>query len=224
MSNTLVENAKKDGASFLSEDESKRLLASFGVRIGKELLTKSLDEALVYAKEVGYPLVIKGCGRTLLHKTEMGLVEIGIRDQQDLQTRFDTLLKKLPDDADGLLLSAMVESKREFIAGLSVDPQFGPVVMFGLGGIFTEAMKDVVFRVCPITRIDATEMLQGIKAKKLLDEIRGLPAVNREALCDILMAISKISTQIPDVTQIDINPILFDGDMPVAADALVKIG
>jgi len=222
--NSIVEKARKDGAEFLSEAESKELLAEFGVPIGKQLLTRSVDEAAAFAGDAGYPLVLKGCGRTILHKTEMGLVEIGVRDEEDLRERFAALEGRLPKDADGVLIAPMADSRREFIAGLSVDEQFGPVVMFGLGGIFTEALRDVVFRVAPITKVDAQEMLEGIKSAKLLDEIRGMPAVDRDALCDILVAVGEIGTQIEGVTEIDINPILIDNGKPVAADALVKVG
>ncbi len=176
MGSKIVEQAKIQGAAFLSEAESKELLAQFGVPIGKQLVTRSLDEATAFAKDAGYPLVLKGSGRTLLHKTEMGLVNVGIRDEDDLRARFNAMLEKLPEEADGILLSPQADNRREFIAGLSNDPQFGPVVMFGLGGIFTEALKDVVFRVAPIQRADAEDMLDGIKSASLLGEVRGLPA------------------------------------------------
>ncbi len=224
MSNKLIEDAKREGAPFLSEAQSKELLTDYQIPVGKMVLTKSLDEALGFAHDAGYPLVLKGCGRTILHKTELGLVEVGIRDQRDLTARFKALLSRLPDDADGVLVCPMLETKREFIAGLSTDPQFGPVVMFGLGGIFAEAMKDVAFRVCPILKIDAMEMIESINSSKLLGEIRGLPTVDKGELCNMLMALSLISEELPQVTEIDINPILFDKGRPVAADALVKIG
>lgn len=223
MSKNIVEQALSKGYSTLSEAESKELLAKYGVPIGQQALVVSSEEALAFAKEAGYPVVLKGCGRSISHKTEMGLVKLGIDCDDKLKEAFEELSSKLPDDADGILVSPMVDAKREFIAGLSTDPHFGPVIMFGLGGIFTEAIKDVVFRVAPITRVDAMEMMEGLRSRALLDDIRGLPAVNREALCDILMAVSDLATKVNGIAEIDINPILIDNDMPIAADALIKI-
>lgn len=220
---TLIESARKDGANFLSEAESKELLAQFGAPIGKQLVTRDAKQAAAFAARAGYPVALKGCGRSLLHKTEMGLVELFIRDEADLLARFETLLARLPQDADGLLCSPMLDTRREFIAGLSIDAQFGPVVMFGLGGIFAEVHKDVVFRVAPITEIDAMEMMEGIRSTALLDEVRGMPAVDRDALAKILVAVGRIGAEIDGVTEIDVNPILFDKDAPIVADALVKI-
>ena len=220
----IVKSALEQGAGFLSEAESKKLLAEFGVPSIPETLTRSVDEAAAFALENGYPVVLKGCGRTLLHKTEMGLVETGVRDEQDLRLRFEGLLAKLPDDADGVIVAKSINAKREFIAGLSQDEQYGPVVMFGLGGIFTEALKDVQFRVAPIEKVDAEEMIDQIKSVKLLGEVRGMPEVDRDALCNLLVAIGKIGMEVDNVVEIDINPILFDDSVPVAADALIKIG
>lgn len=219
----LVEKALAEGSSTLSEAESKELLAQHGVPIGHQALLNTVDEALAFVEKAGYPVALKGCGRNILHKTEMGLVRLNIDNEEKLKNTFEDLSSKLPAGADGILISPMVDTKREFIAGLSTDPHFGPVVMFGLGGIFTEALKDVVFRVAPITRADAMEMLEGIRSKALLDDIRGLPAVNRDALCDILMAVSDLATNVKGIEEIDINPILIDKNMPIAADALIKI-
>jgi acetate---CoA ligase (ADP-forming) subunit beta len=221
---SIVEQARSQGDAFLSEAESKQLLAQYGVPAAKELVTMSVDEAAAFASEIGYPLVLKGCGRKILHKTEMNLVELNVSDEADLRKRFAALLDRLPEGAQGVLVAPVIDAKREFIAGLSIDPQFGPVVMFGLGGIFTEALKDVVFRVAPIETVDAMEMLESIRAKDLLGAIRGLPEVDRDALAALLVAIGKIGTEIEGVTEIDVNPILFDGKTPVAADALVRIG
>lgn len=224
MANHIVEKARSENAVFLSEAESKNLLVEYGVHITDELLTESADDAVKFAGKTGYPVVLKGCGRTLLHKTELGLVRLDIGDENALRTAFLEMQGKLPDDADGILVSAKVNSQREFIIGMSIDPQFGLVVMLGLGGIFTETMRDVVFRVAPVTQIDVVEMVEEIKSSKLLGAVRGMPAVDIDALGRILIAVGKIGTEIEGITEIDINPVLFDDGKPVVADALIRVG
>ena len=219
-----IEQAKKEGATFLSEHESKRLLAQFGAPVPEELLTRDAAEALVFAAKVGFPVALKGCGRTLLHKTEEGMVALGIDNEPELKSKFAELLAKLPGDAQGILVAPMVDNRREFIAGLSIDPGFGPVVMFGLGGIFTEALKDVAFRVAPLETIDARELIDSVRSKNLLGEVRGLPAVDTDELEKLLVAIGRVATEIEGVTEIDCNPVLFQNGRPVVADALIRIG
>ncbi|HPE46270.1 MAG TPA: acetate--CoA ligase family protein, partial [Deltaproteobacteria bacterium] len=124
---------------------------------------------------------------------------------------------------DGILVQQMVKGERELVAGLIRDPQFGPCVMFGLGGIFTEVLKDVTFRVAPLEMRDAYEMMDEIKAKKLLDEFRGKPAVNREVLAKALLNLGRIGLEVDEVAEIDINPMIIHEDMPVAVDALVVL-
>ncbi|MCG6536348.1 MAG: acetate--CoA ligase family protein, partial [Syntrophales bacterium LBB04] len=163
------------------------------------------------------------CGRNLLHKTEAGLVELGLTDESLVRKSFEALWAKLPAGAEGVLVSKMVKGSREFIAGVAQDPQFGPVVMFGLGGIFAEAISDVVFRVVPILAVDAMEMMSDIKAHKLLGPIRGMPAVDKEALVNVLLGLSEAAATIPQIKEIDINPLLIVGDCPIAVDALIKL-
>jgi len=117
----------------------------------------------------------------------------------------------------------MIKGERELVAGLTRDPQFGPCVMFGLGGIFTEVLKDVTFRVAPLERYDAYEMMDEIKAKKILDEFRGKPAVDREKLADILINLGRIGLEHEEVAEIDINPLIIKDSMPVAVDALIVL-
>ena len=219
----IIEDAVKRGEKTLSEFDSKKVLDAYAIPVTKELVTKDLLDAVKFADEIGYPVVLKGSSSTLTHKTEMNLIELNIKDKDGLEKAYKALEERGGDQLDGILVQQMVKGDREFVAGLIRDPQFGPCVMFGLGGIFTEVLKDVTFRVAPLEKRDALEMMDEIKAKKLLDEFRGKPAVNRDILADTLISLGRIGLEIDEVAEIDINPLIIDGDTPVAVDALVVL-
>jgi acetate---CoA ligase (ADP-forming) subunit beta len=165
--------------------------------------------------------VLKGSSRTLTHKTEHKLIELGIDSDQALEKAYTALTERGMGQLDGILVQQMVKGERELVAGLIRDPQFGPCVMFGLGGIFTEVLKDVTFRVAPLEMRDALEMMDEIRARKLLDAFRGKPAVNRDALAKALINLGRIGLEVEEVAEIDINPMIIHDDMPIAVDALV---
>jgi succinyl-CoA synthetase beta subunit len=219
----IIEDAVKRGEKTLSEFDSKKVLDAYAIPVTKELVTKNLSEAVKFADEIGYPVVLKGSSSTLTHKTELNLIELNISDRDGLEKAYKALEERGGDQLDGILVQQMIKGDREFVAGLIRDPQFGPCVMFGLGGIFTEVLKDVTFRVAPLEKRDALEMMDEIRAKKLLDEFRGKPAVNRDVLADALINLGRIGLEIEEVAEIDINPLIIDGDTPVAVDALVVL-
>lgn len=216
----VLQKALKKGQKALSEYESKLVIESAGVTITKEGLANSKDEAVKIAKELGFPVVLKGCSDTLTHKTETGMVKLNLSNEDDVAKSYEEIIGS-GVDLDGVLVQEMIKGDREFVIGLSRDPQFGPCVMFGLGGIFTEVLKDVSFRIAPITDIDAQEMIEEIKTKKLLDEFRGSPAVDRKALTKALVGIGDLGEKYDEIAEIDINPIIISGNKPVAVDALV---
>jgi acetyl-CoA synthetase (ADP-forming) len=150
------------------------------------------------------------------------MVKLNISNSEEAAHVYDELTGKMKG-LDGVLIQKMVKGSREFVIGLSRDPQFGPCVMFGLGGIFTEALKDVTFRVAPLTKEDALEMINEIKTKKLLGEFRGSPAVDREALAKALVGVGDLGIKYDSIAEIDINPLIIYGDKPVAVDALVVL-
>jgi acetyl-CoA synthetase (ADP-forming) len=168
-------------------------------------------------------VVLKGSSSTLTHKTELNMIELDIKDEKALEAAYRALEERGKGELDGILVQQMVKGEREFVAGLIRDPQFGPCVMFGLGGIFTEVLKDVTFRVAPLEKRDAYEMMDEIRARKLLDAFRGKPAVNREALADALINLGRIGMENEEIAEIDINPIKVSDDMPIAVDALVVL-
>ncbi|HYF17247.1 MAG TPA: acetate--CoA ligase family protein [Ramlibacter sp.] len=207
----------------LDEAAAKDLLAGYGIPVVQEARAADAQQAVAAAERIGYPVVLKGIGAEFAHKTELGLVVLNLRDPQAVRAAAGRLLDTLAGRGE-LLVQRMVAGRREFLAGLSRDPQFGPVVTFGLGGIFAEALADVSFRVCPLSDADAREMLDEIRGKALLGALRGLPAVDREVLVRTLAGLSRLAIERPDIAAVDINPLVVDGSQPVAVDALVVMG
>ena len=218
----VIEKALKEGRKTLSEYESRKVIESAGVAVAAAALTKTKEEAIREAEQMGYPVAMKGCSAELSHKTEAGMVALNVNSAQDVAQVFDALTGKVKN-LDGVLVEKMVRGSRELVIGLSQDSSFGPCVMFGLGGIFTEALKDVTFRVAPLTKQDALEMIDEIKTKKLLGEFRGSPAVDRNALAKALVGIGDLAIKYEAIAEIDINPLIVCGDKPVAVDALVVL-
>ncbi len=219
----IIEDAILRGEKTLSEFDSKKVLEAYSIPVTREFIAKSTAEAKVFAREIGYPVVLKGSSSTLTHKTELNMVEINIKDEKALEEACQSIEERGKGRIDGILVQQMIRGEREFVAGLIRDPQLGPCVMFGLGGIFTEVLKDVTFRVAPLEMEDALEMMTEIKAKKLLDRFRGTPAVNRDLLANILRNLGRIGLDIPEIAEIDINPLIVHDEIPVAVDALVVL-
>ena len=209
----------------LSEAESKDLLASHGVPVAPERLVPDADAAVVAAEELGYPVVAKLCGRTIAHKTERGLVRLGLRDAAAVRDAATELLAAArPGDGDvGVLIGTMVKGNRELIAGLQRDPQFGLTVMLGVGGVLAEAVADVAFRLVPLTRLDAEELLEDLQTQALLGEFRGEQAVDRERLVDVVVGLAAAAEAHPEIVSADLNPLIVADGVPIAVDALVEV-
>jgi len=219
----IIEEALKRGAKTLSEYESKLLLAEYGINVTQEKTVGTEDDAITAASEIGYPVVLKGSGEELSHKTEMDLIVLNMRDENDVREAFKRLTSSSKASVKEVLVQQMVKGERELVVGLTRDAQFGPCVMFGLGGIFTEILEDVAFRVAPLTRWDAMDMMKDFRAHKILDAFRGQPPVDREILADILIAIGTIGMEQDKVREIDINPLKILDGKPIAVDALVVL-
>jgi acetyl-CoA synthetase (ADP-forming) len=219
----ILQAAQERGQKALSEYESKRLLAEYGIPVSREALVRDPDEARAVASQIGYPVVLKVCSHEVTHKTEKGLIEVGLRDEKDLVAAFERLRQRMDGMEGEFLIQEMVKGARELVIGMIRDPQFGPCVMFGLGGIFTEILRDVSFRVAPIEKRDALEMMQEIKGKKILDAVRGMAAVDLEVLARSLIALGNLGMEQHAIQEIDVNPMIIRGDQPVAVDALVVL-
>jgi acetate---CoA ligase (ADP-forming) subunit beta len=209
----------------LSEAASKELLGAFGVPFPPERVVGSTDEAVGAADDLGYPVVVKLGGAGIAHKTERGLLRLGLGSAEQVRDAGTELLAAAtPDDGDvHLLVAPMLRATRELIAGLHHDPQFGMTVMLGVGGIVAEAVADVTFRLVPIEPIDAEEMIDDLALQPLLGEFRGEPAVDRTAVADVLLALSRAATARGDLVSADLNPLLIVDGRPVAVDALAEL-
>ena len=209
----------------LSEVASKQLLAGYGIPVLDERTATDADAAVAAAGALGFPVVVKLCGDNIAHKTERGLVRLGLPDAAAVRIAAGELLAAAgPDDgAVELLVAPMVRGSREFIAGLVRDEQFGPCVMFGVGGVLAEALGDVAFRLVPLTERDAEDLLDDLDTQKLLGPFRGEPAVDRAAVVATLVGLSRLALERPDVAAVDLNPLIVVGGKPVAVDALVEL-
>lgn len=209
----------------LSEAGSKELLGAFGVPFPAEHVVATADEAVAAAEAVGHPVVVKLGGGAIAHKTERGLVRLNLGSADQVREAAEALLAAAtPDDGEvHLLVAPMLRATRELIAGLHRDDQFGTTVMLGVGGILAEAVADVAFRLVPITRTDAEEMIDDLATQPLLGEFRGEPAVDRGAVADVLLGLSQAATERPDLASADLNPLLIVDGRPIAVDALVEL-
>jgi acetyl-CoA synthetase (ADP-forming) len=219
----IIERAWKEGRNTLSEFESKQVLAAHGIPVTKEILVNDLKGLMDATRKIGYPLVLKGCSSDIAHKTEKGLIKVDIRNREEARSAFEEIRAHMGTDA-GVLVQEMVKGQRELVVGLTRDPQFGPCVMFGLGGIFTEILKDISFRVAPLEKRDALDMMQEIRGHKILEAVRGMEAADLDTLSDILIKVGRIGLENETVKEIDINPVIISGNKPVAVDALVVLG
>lgn len=220
----IIDEAIKKGRTSLSEFESKQLLASYGIPVTREALVENEENLIKTADDIGYPIVIKACSPDIAHKTEKGLIRVDIRNDDEAKVAFNEIISGMNGNEKTVLVQEMIKGKRELVAGLTRDAQFGPCVMFGLGGIFTEILKDISFRVAPLEKRDALEMMQEIKGHKILDSIRGMDAADLDILADILIALGRIGLENEKIKEIDINPLILSGGKPVAVDALVVLG
>lgn len=211
-------------ARVLNEAEAKALLAGYGVPIVPERQVEGTAAAADTAAEIGFPVVLKGLGARLTHKTEMGLVRVGLTDGDAVAAAAAEMTEAAGADLEGFLVQPQVAGDRELVAGLFRDPQFGPVVMFGIGGVFTEALADVTFRIAPLDDTDAAEMLEELRAGDLLGPFRGMAAADRDALRATLTGLSRLALERPDIAEVDLNPLIVGPDGRVTAvDALVAI-
>jgi acetyl-CoA synthetase (ADP-forming) len=209
----------------LSEADSKRLLARFGVPFADERDVASAPEAVAAAEAIGFPVAVKLNGDAIAHKTERGLVRLNLTDAAAVTTAVSELLAAAApaDGAVTILVAAMVRGTRELIAGLADDPQFGPTVMLGVGGVLAEAVADVVFRLVPLSEIDALEMIDELASPRFLGPFRGEPALDREALVRVALALSRVAEADSNVRTVDLNPLIVADGRPVAVDALVEL-
>jgi len=217
----VLDQARKDGRRTLTEYESKIILKDYGIPVVRERLVTDRAQCLTAIREIGFPLVMKGCAVDIPHKSELGLVMVDIRNEHEAEGSFEKIMKEMPVNSPAVLVQAMVKGKRELVAGLTRDEQFGPAVMFGIGGIFTEILADTVFRLAPFDRKEALRMIGDIRGRKILEAVRGMKAVNLDLMAHILVKLSEIALEHPEIKEIDINPLIISNGSPIAVDALI---
>ncbi|RLE83144.1 MAG: acetyl-CoA synthetase [Thermoprotei archaeon] len=208
----LIEHALKEGRTWLYEHEAKMLCSLYGIPVAKSRVAKSKEEALKIASEIGYPVVLKIVSPDVLHKSDVGGVIVNIKSEEELVKAYDRMMssvkEKKPDaKIKGVLVQEMVPQATEVIIGGIRDPQFGPAVMFGLGGIFVEIFRDVSFRIAPIDEEDAWEMIHEIKGFQILKGYRGTTPADIEALVDAIVKTSNMLTENSEIDQLDLNPV-----------------
>lgn len=210
----------------LTEAESYCLLSEYSIAVPKYKVLFSLEESIEEAKVLGYPVVMKILSPDILHKTEVGGVILNINNEQEMRESYENIMTKVKEsksnvNIQGVLLSKQLPKGIEVIVGMTRNPQFGPTVMFGLGGIFTEVLRDVSFRICPVTRVDVEEMVNEIKGIKVLKGFRNQTGCDLEAIINIIMNVSEIATKYQNIREIDLNPIIVYGKGAIAADAKI---
>ncbi len=205
--------AKADGRLTIGDSEARDVLQAYGIRIPESKLAATADEAVAIAQEIGFPVVMKIASPDILHKTDIGGVKVGLRSASDVRDAFDLLVYRatrfMPEARIwGCLVQQMIMGGREVIIGMNRDPQFGPLLMFGLGGIYVEVLKDVSFRIAPVSRKEAEEMIAEIRSYNLLKGVRGQKPADMDAMVDILLRVSQLVTDFPEVVEMDINPLM----------------
>lgn len=222
----LIDAALAEGRAALLEHEAKRLLSLHGAPVHCDSLATSAEQAVRLAAEVGGPVALKVASPDILHKSDAGCVELGLVTARDVRRAFRAIVEnarsfKKKADVRGCLVSPMVPEGIEVIVGTKIDPQFGPVVMFGMGGIFVEALNDVVFRVLPISRYSAKRMLRELRSVRILDGYRGAAPVDQSALIELLLTVSEVVEAYPQIREMDLNPVIVRGDGLNVVDARV---
>jgi len=209
----IFRKVREEGRVAIGDAESREILTAYNMRIPGSGLAKDADEAVAIADKIGYPVVLKIASPDILHKTDVGGVRVGIQNAADARDAFDLIVYRAQRYVPGAriwgcLVQEMVPKGTEILIGMSRDPQFGPLVTFGMGGIYVETLKDVTFRVAPFDRLQATQMLGEIRSHALLDGVRGQKPLDKDAIVDALLRINQLVTDFPNIVELDINPLM----------------
>ena len=226
--NNIIESIKSNGRTVLTEIEAKQVVKEAGIKVTETRLAATVKEAQEISREIGFPVVLKIASPDITHKSDAGGVKTGLKDAKEVKKAWENIMAsvkaKFPAaNIEGVSVQPMARPGVEIIAGMFKDPQFGPVIMFGLGGIFVEVLKDVAFRLVPIEKRDAEEMLGEIKGKALLNGYRGQEPAGKEALTDVLLKVSALAEKMPEIKELDLNPVFAYKDSAVAVDARIVL-
>jgi len=225
----IIGRARSEGRNVLTEIEAKELLKQAGVSVVDTKLVTSGEEAISISQQFGFPVVLKIASPDVVHKSDAGGVKLGLKTSKQVGKAYDDILKAIKKQypearIQGVAVQKMARPGVEVIIGVSKDAQFGPVIMFGLGGILVEILKDVSFRIVPLTQRDAREMIREIKGYPLLEGYRGQEPVDVANLEELVLKVSNFVEQNPEVEELDLNPIFAYSDGAVAVDARIILG
>ena len=227
---TIIKNSLKEGRAQLTTLESIDVLEAYGIRACKYCLATNEEEVAKLGNEIGYPVVMKMTSKTTSHKTDVGGVVVNIKDETQLRNEYKALLQRLEakgllDGLEGVIIQEMVKGSREMVCGIATDPQYGPMMMFGLGGVFVEVMKDVTFRIAPLTDNDAMDMIKSVKAYKLLEGARGTTPAQIGQIQETLLRLSQLVNDFKFIDELDINPLLISEKTGegIAVDGRIKV-
>lgn len=230
LAKSIMQAALDDGRDQLTTRESMDVLEAYGIRICQSGFAKDIEEAVALANRIGYPVVMKMTSKTTSHKTDVGGVRVNIQSEEALRAEYADLIEKLRernllDGLEGVIIQEMVKGNREMVCGIATDPQFGPMMMFGLGGVFIEVMKDVTFRMAPLTDQDAMDMITGVKAYGLLQGARGTTPAQMPQLQESLLRLSQLVGDFPAIEELDINPLIISekNGEGIAVDGRIKL-
>ncbi len=224
----IIDDARAAGIEHLAGPDALAVFKAYGIPVLESRIVSSADAAAAAAEELGMPVVMKIESPDIVHKTDVGGVVVDLRTAEEVRAEYDAMMNRVrgtkPDaDVEGVLLQPFVRGGRETIVGGTTDPTFGPLLMFGLGGVYVEALKDVVFRVHPMTDLDAEQMVQSIRGYSVLQGVRGEPPSDEKAIQDVILRVSQLMGENPEISELDINPFLVQPEGGVALDARVRI-
>ncbi|HLV45293.1 MAG TPA: acetate--CoA ligase family protein, partial [Aggregatilineales bacterium] len=209
----VFEKVRSEGRVSIGDFEARAILKAYGFRTPQTELAETPEEAVEIAGRIGYPVVLKIASPDILHKTDVGGVRVGLQNAQDVRDAFELMVYRAERYVPGARIwgctvQEMTPQGLEVLVGMNRDPQFGPLVTFALGGIYVEILKDATFRIAPFSRREAWQMLDEIRARALLDGVRGRPPVDKEAVVDTLMRVGQLVTDFPEIVELDINPLM----------------
>jgi len=219
----VIGRALREGRRVLSEYESKQILRAYGIPVTRETEARDIKGFRDALAEIGFPLVVKVSSPDVSHKTERGLVHVDIRNRKEAMIAFKKIMNETKAENASILIQEMVIGDRELMIGLKRDPQFGPCVAFGLGGIFTEILQDICVRIAPIEKAEVVRMMKDFKAHRILDAFRGMPCADLDQIARMIITVGRIGIEEPRIKEIDINPVMLAAGKPVAVDALVAL-
>jgi acetyltransferase len=226
----IIKQSISEGRAQLTTRESIDVLDAYGIRVCKSGFATNIDEVVTVGNSIGYPVVMKMTSKTTSHKTDVGGVRVNIQSEGQLRAEYKDLIAKLTekgliDGLEGVIIQEMVKGNREMVCGIATDPQYGPMMMFGLGGVFVEVMKDVTFRIAPLTDVDAEEMIKSVKAYKLLEGARGTTPAQMNQIQETLLRLSQLVSDFKFIDELDINPLLISEKTGegIAVDGRIKV-